>query len=164
MKSIIIIISILTLSNASFLRELSDTTFQKADLSLDCITTSTGFKVTLTAASGTSVPTGMTATFTKGEDSFSSTACAQDGQKDLVMDCGSFTIASTLPKGNYTLSLVHASDKVTITATPAPLCYTTECPPALELLRPRLLLLPMREILLVTLQFLSERLSQQNQQ
>ena len=131
MKSIIIIISIFTLSNASFLRELADATFQKADLSADCITFASGFKVTLTAASGTTVPTGITAKFTKGTDTFSSTDCAQDGQKDLVMDCGSFTIATTLSKGNYTLTLAHATDKNTITATPAPLCYTSECQPAL---------------------------------
>ena len=82
-------------------------------------------------ASGTTVHTGITAKFTKGTDTFSSTDCAQDGQKDLVMDCGSFTIATTLSKGNYTLTLAHATDKNTITATPAPLCYTSECPPAL---------------------------------
>ena len=123
MKSIaFVLLSVVALSNATFLRELVE--FTSVSYTSSCITSANGFVVSLTAASGTSAPSGMTAKFTQGDKSISTAACTQEASSDLVMLCGTLAIVTDTPKGNYTLSLDPSSH--TVSNAPS-LCYTSEC-------------------------------------
>lgn len=123
MKSIaFVLLSVLALSNATFLREL--TTFTSVSYTSDCITSADNFVVSLTAAAETEAPTGMTAKFTQGDKSISTAQCAKKEQSNLIMECGTLGIVTDTPKGNYTLSLEPSSH--TVTGAPS-LCYTSEC-------------------------------------
>ena len=132
MKSIfVVLLSVVALSNATFLRDLANVAYTKAEYSADCITGAAGFKVTLTAPASTTMPTDISGKFTKGTDELTTATCTVPASTTTNL-CGSLNIPNGAGKGNYTFSIVSAkSEAHTITTAPPQLCYTGECPPAL---------------------------------
>lgn len=134
MKSIfVVLLSVVALSNATFLRDLANVAYTKAEYTAYCITSATNFKVTLTApASTTDMPKDISGKFTKGTDELTTATCTvPENTKTNV--CGTLDIPEGAGKGNYTFSIVSATSEAhTITTAPPQLCYTGECPPALD--------------------------------
>ena len=133
MKSIfVVLLSVVALSNATFLRDLANVAYTKAEYSADCITAAAGFSVTLTAPASTTMPTDISGKFTKGTDVLTTATCSVPASTTTNL-CETLTIPSGAGKGNYTFSIVSDSSEAhTITTTPPQLCYTGECPPALD--------------------------------
>ena len=130
MKSLFIIVAIFALStaNTNFLRNL-DVTFAAAKYSADCITSATGFTISITDTTAGKDTKDLVATFTKSSDTLTMGTCLQDSGVSATtkIDCAAGTFSSNAATGNYTLGVTSATGgTITITSAPS-LCYTTNC-------------------------------------
>lgn len=131
MKSIFVLFSIVALSNASFLRDLANIAYTKAEYTKACVTAPGDVSVTLTAPTGSTIPTDIQAKFTKGTtatDTFSTADCSDSSASGALTNlCTGVTSFGTATKGNYTLSITSkGGDSHTVASAPQ-LCYAAEC-------------------------------------
>ena len=121
MKSLFIIVAIFALStaNTNFLRNL-DVTFAAAKYSADCITSATGFTISITDTTAGKDTGDLVATFTKSSDTLTMGKCTQDSGVSATtkIDCAAGTFSSNAATGNYTLGVTSTSSGTITFATP----------------------------------------------